>query len=127
MGFIWDILGYILRSFLLFFFEGPLELVVYSCSRGILVRPPTRSQMAVKPPTLKLQAVCNVVLKPDQLTISLNFFIGSARTVLDAGFALKTQGSLVKGFTPFLAGDAGFFFSFKFNAPASLNEPADFK
>ena len=82
--------------------------------------------MAVQPPTLKLQVVCNVVLKLDQLTISLNFFIGSARTVFDAGFALKTQGSFVKGFTPFLAGDAGFFFSFKFNAPPSLKEPADF-
>merc|ERR1719378_1841702 len=41
--------------------------------------------------------------------------------VLDAGLALKTHGSFVKGFTPFLAGVAGFFF--KFNAPAILKLP----
>merc|ERR1712149_6349 len=58
-----------------------------------------------------------------QLIISLSFFMGRARTVLLAGFALKTHGSLVKGFTPLRAGRAGFFFNFKFNAPASLKEP----
>ena len=60
------------------------------------------------------------------MIMSLSLFIAYAFTVFDAGFALKTHGSFVKGLTPFLAGDAGFFFSFKFNAPASLNEPADF-
>merc|ERR1712072_1140715 len=49
--------------------------------------------------------------------------MGRARTVLLAGFALKTHGSLVRGFTPLRAGRAGFFFSFRFNAPASLKEP----
>merc|ERR1711918_125179 len=58
-----------------------------------------------------------------QLTISLNFFMGSALTVLEAGFALKTHGSLVKGFTPLRAAVAGFFFSFKLSAPPSLNLP----
>merc|ERR1719247_2473918 len=58
-----------------------------------------------------------------QLIISLSFFIGKARTVLLAGFALKTHGSFVKGLTPFRAGLAGFFLSFMFNAPASLNDP----
>merc|ERR1719436_1363508 len=43
-----------------------------------------------------------------QLTISLNFFMGNALTVLDAGLALNTQGSFVNGFTPFRAGVAGF-------------------
>ena len=33
------------------------------------------------------------------MTSSLNFFIGSARTVCDAGFALNTHGSLVKDWT----------------------------
>ena len=45
------------------------------------------------------------------------------RTVLLAGFALKTHGSFVKGLMPLRAGRAGFFFSFRFNAPASLKEP----
>merc|ERR1719198_1324173 len=58
-----------------------------------------------------------------QLTISLSFFIGRARTVLDAGLALKVHGSFVNGLTPFRAGWAGFFFSFMFKAPASLNWP----
>merc|ERR1719240_1812474 len=58
-----------------------------------------------------------------QFTISLSFFIGSARTVFEAGLALKVQGSLVKGFTPLRAGCAGFFFSFMFKAPANLNWP----
>merc|ERR1711998_253236 len=58
-----------------------------------------------------------------QLIISLSFFMGRPRTVLLAGFALKTHGSFVKGLTPLRAGRAGFFFSFMFNAPASLKEP----
>merc|ERR1719152_908668 len=61
-----------------------------------------------------------------QFTSSLSFFIGSAFTVLDAGFALKTHGSFVNGFTPFRAGVAGFDFSFKFSIPAILNEPVFF-
>merc|ERR1719208_481947 len=65
-------------------------------------------------------------VKALQLTISLNFFIGSTRTVLLAGLALKTHGSLVKGLTPFRAGCAGFFLSFMFSAPASLKEPVFF-
>merc|ERR1719488_390964 len=59
----------------------------------------------------------------DQLIISLSFFIGSALTVFDAGLALKTHGSFVKGLMPFLAGRAGFFLSLRFKAPASLKEP----
>merc|ERR1712146_559429 len=58
-----------------------------------------------------------------QLIISFNFFIGKARTVLDAGLALNTQGSLVKGFPPLRAGRAGFVFSFRFKAPPTLNAP----
>jgi len=46
-----------------------------------------------------------------------------AFTVLDAGLALKTQGSLVNGLMPFLAGLAGFFFNFKFKKPANLKFP----
>ena len=48
-----------------------------------------------------------------------------ARTfiVLDAGLALKTHGSFVKGLTPFLAGLAGFFFNFSLSMPASLKDP----
>merc|ERR1712061_434014 len=59
----------------------------------------------------------------DQLIISLNFFIGRARTVFEAGFALNTHGSFVKGLTPFFAGLAGFRFSFMLIAPASLKDP----
>merc|ERR1719490_72457 len=58
-----------------------------------------------------------------QFTISLNFFIGSTRTVLLAGLALKTHGSLVKGLTPLRAATAGFFLSFMFKTPPSLNLP----
>merc|ERR1719329_2132322 len=58
-----------------------------------------------------------------QFKASFSFFMASALTVFEAGFALKTQGSLVKGLMPFFAGVAGFFFSFKFNMPASLKFP----
>merc|ERR1719373_883963 len=58
-----------------------------------------------------------------QLTISLSFFIGKTRTVLLAGLALNTQGSLVKGFTPLRAATAGFFLSFMLRSPPSLNLP----
>merc|ERR1712013_792725 len=61
-----------------------------------------------------------------QLIISLSFFIGRTLTVLDAGFALKVQGSFVKGLTPFLAGVAFFFFNFMFSAPPNLKLPEDF-
>merc|ERR1719191_832748 len=46
-----------------------------------------------------------------QLIISLSFFIGKPLTVFDAGFALNTHGSFVKGFTPLRAGLAGLTFS----------------
>merc|ERR1712176_389966 len=77
----------------------------------------------VSPPTAALCQTQKLALKTLQFTISFSFFIGKALTVLDAGFALKTHGSFVNGFTPFLAGVAGFFFSLRFNAPASLKEP----
>ena len=60
------------------------------------------------------------------MIISLSFFMGKAFTVFEAGLALKTQGSLVKGLTPLRAGVAGFFFYFKFNAPARLKGPLFF-
>merc|ERR1712182_126872 len=56
-------------------------------------------------------------------SIVLSFFIGRQRTVFEAGFALKTHGSLVKGFTPLRAFVAGLFFSFMFSMPATLKEP----
>merc|ERR1719326_2000922 len=55
--------------------------------------------------------------------MSFNFFIGYTFTVLEAGFALKTQGSLVKGFTPFRAGLAGLIFSLRLRALPSLKLP----
>merc|ERR1719482_1287440 len=58
-----------------------------------------------------------------QFKASFSFFMASALTVFEAGFALNTQGSLVKGLMPFFAGVAGFFFNFKFNMPASLKFP----
>jgi hypothetical protein len=57
------------------------------------------------------------------LIMSLSFFKASAFTVFDAGFALKTHGSFVKGFTPLRADLAGFFFNFKFKTPPSLKAP----
>merc|ERR1711918_231186 len=76
-----------------------------------LARPPTKATWSVMH-HLKIQ-----------FKASFNFFMANARTVFDAGLALKTQGSLVKGLTPFLAGVAGFFFNFKFNIPANLKLP----
>merc|ERR1711879_1097616 len=61
-----------------------------------------------------------------QLMASLSFFIARTFTVFEAGFALKTQGSLVNGFTPLRAGVAGFFFNFMLSIPASLKEPVFF-
>merc|ERR1719321_729812 len=58
-----------------------------------------------------------------QFKASFNFFMASALTVFEAGFALNTQGSLVNGLMPFFAGVAGFFFNFKFNMPPSLKLP----
>merc|ERR1719230_1209263 len=58
-----------------------------------------------------------------QFTISLSFFTAKARTVLEAGLALKTHGSLVNGLTPLRAACAGFFFSFRLRAPHNLKEP----
>merc|ERR1740127_429635 len=56
-------------------------------------------------------------------SISLSFFIAKHFTVFEAGFALKTQGSLVKGLTPLRAFVAGLFFSFMLSMPAILKEP----
>ena len=53
---------------------------------------------------------------------SFSFFMAKTFTVFEAGFALKTHGSLVKGLTPFRAGVAGFFFSFMFSIPADLKD-----
>merc|ERR1719450_767076 len=61
-----------------------------------------------------------------QLIASLSFFMAKTFTVFDAGLALKTHGSLVKGLTPFRAGVAGFFFSFMFSIPANLKDPVFF-
>merc|ERR1719158_244264 len=65
---------------------------------------------------------CAIHLKL-QFKATFSFFMASALTVLEAGLALNTQGSLVNGLMPFLAGVAGFFFNFKFNMPASLKLP----
>ena len=47
--------------------------------------------------------------------------MASALRVLEAGFDLNTQGSLVKGLMPFFAGVAAFLSNF--NIPASLKFP----
>merc|ERR1719484_961 len=59
-------------------------------------------------------------------SISFSFFSARQRTVFEAGFALKTHGSLVKGFTPLRAFVAGLFFSFMLSIPASLKLPLAF-
>merc|ERR1740117_2143696 len=58
-----------------------------------------------------------------QFNDSLNFFIAYTFTVLEAGLALKTQGSLVKGLMPFFAAVAGFFFNFMLSMPPNLKLP----
>merc|ERR1719261_1320647 len=89
--------------------------MVYTASRNAAdpARPPTGISM---PETeMKSQSV--------QLIISFSFFMARARTVLEAGLALKTHGSLVNGLTPLRAGRAGFFLSFKFKQPPILKAP----
>merc|ERR1719421_2006160 len=56
-------------------------------------------------------------------SISLSFFIAKHFTVFEAGFALKTHGSLVNGLMPLRAFVAGLFFSFMFSIPPSLKAP----
>merc|ERR1719163_2499749 len=56
-------------------------------------------------------------------SISLSFFIAKHFTVFEAGFALKTHSSFVKGLMPLRAFVAGLFFSFMFSIPPSLKEP----
>merc|ERR1719504_3391 len=73
-------------------------------------------------PTAGLQQGQDPHFMPFQ-SISLSFFIAKHFTVFEAGFALKTQGSLVKGLMPLRAFVAGLFFSFMFSMPASLKEP----
>merc|ERR1712127_174856 len=58
-----------------------------------------------------------------QFKAFFNFFNAKHLTVLEAGLALNTQGSLVNGLMPFFAGEAGFFFNFMFSMPASLKLP----
>merc|ERR1719313_2358669 len=76
-----------------------------------------------RPPTKTRGGSTQLGEELDQLTKSLNRFSARALTVCDAGFALKTHGSLVNGLMPLRAGVAGFFFSFKFNAPTNLKDP----
>merc|ERR1711939_181161 len=82
----------------------------------------------VRPPTYIFEGAARNISREQstQFTSSLNFFIGRARTVCDAGLALNTHGSLVKGLTPLRAGWAGFFLSFILSAPANLNWPVFF-
>merc|ERR1711879_527808 len=61
--------------------------------------------------------------KASQFSESLSFFMAKHLTVFEAGLALKTQGSLVKGLIPLRAFVACFTFNFIFNIPASLKEP----
>merc|ERR1712195_107983 len=58
-----------------------------------------------------------------QFSATLSFFMARTLTVFDAGLALKTQGSLVKGLMPFFAAVAGFFFNFMLSMPANLKFP----
>merc|ERR1712048_1352488 len=76
---------------------------------------------AVRPPTIIRKNDTHQITP--QLIISLSFFIGKHLTVLLAGLALKTHGSLVNGFTPLRAGRASFFFNFMLRRPAILKEP----
>merc|ERR1719265_2735326 len=62
-------------------------------------------------------------IQKTQFKASFSFFMARAFTVFEAGLALKTHGSLVKGLMPFFAAVAGFFFNFKFKNPASLKFP----
>ena len=58
-----------------------------------------------------------------QFNASFIFFKARTLTVLEAGLALKTQGSLVKGLMPFFAAEAAFFFNFMLSMPANLKLP----
>src|ERR1700752_872075 len=59
----------------------------------------------------------------DQFTISLRFLSAAMRTFLLAGLALNIIFSPVKGLTPSRALVAGFFTTFIFRSPGSVNSP----
>src|SRR5688500_1222101 len=58
-----------------------------------------------------------------QFTRALRLFRGSTRTFLEAGFALNTIFSFVKGLMPSRAFVAGFFTTFILRRPGSVNRP----
>merc|ERR1711904_451737 len=76
-------------------------------------------------PVAALQQEQDPPLPPSQ-SISFSFFIAKHFTVFEAGFALKTHGSLVNGLMPFFAFVVGLCFNFILSIPASLKEPVDF-
>src|SRR5688572_11123980 len=59
----------------------------------------------------------------NQFTKALRAFSGSARTFLEAGFALNVIFSFVKGLMPSRAFVAGFFTTFSLSKPGSVNRP----
>ena len=87
----------------------PPKITTVICSRGVIYE-----ARRDRPPKLH---GCAEHLKI-KFKASFNFFMASALRVLEAGFDLNTQGSLVKGSMPFFAGVAAFF-----NIPASLKFP----
>merc|ERR1719371_58192 len=79
------------------------------------VRPPRpKNGLSTEVPSAQPQA---------RFSASLSFFLAKHFTVFEAGLALKTQGSLVKGLMPFRAFVAAFTFNFIFSIPATLKEP----
>merc|ERR1719181_1120942 len=58
-----------------------------------------------------------------QFTASFNLRNANALTLFDAGLALNTQGSFVKGLTPLRAGVAGLLFSFSLIIWPNLKAP----
>ena len=61
---------------------------------------------------------------PHRFTASLKFFTAGTRTVImDVGYVLKTQGSVVCGFTPVRASVASFVFNLDTSMPTSLDKP----
>src|SRR5580698_9314545 len=87
------------------------------CHFGVR-RGPRRYRVGAAEPTRPLTGT-----KSDQFTNSLSVFNAAMRTFLLAGFALNIIFSPLNGLTPSRAFVAGFFTTFIFKRPGSVNKP----
>merc|ERR1711862_794490 len=88
--------------------------------------PPATAPTLAHAPSAQHHRVPDLVdgILKTQFTASFNLRNANAFTAFDAGLALKTHGSHVKGLTPLRAEVAGLLFSFSLIIWPNLKEPA---